>query len=310
MGFDPRVDLGRGLVLPNPIGTASGTFGYGFEAEEMGSLIGLGAVYTKGTTLHPRQGNSPPRISETRAGMLNSIGLQNPGVDVVATAYARRWLDWRVPVVVNVAGADQDEYVRVCERLSGAAGVAGLELNISCPNISHGLDFGTDPGRAAQLVAAVRRVTELPLLVKLTPNVTDITEVGRAVQDAGADAVSAVNTYVGMKISLPERRPVLRGLGLAGLSGPAIKPLALATVGRLRRSLLIPIVGIGGIASSRDALEFMVAGADAIQIGTANFYRPGIAVEVARECLEFAAGEGLAGWGDLRQLEPVDSSRS
>ena len=298
--FDPTVDLGRGLVLPNPVGVASGTFGYGFEAERMGTLEALGAVYSKGTTLRPRAGNSPPRISETTSGMLNSIGLQNPGVEVVASSYARRWATWQTPVIVNVAGADLDEYVRVCDRLSGVAGVAGVELNISCPNISHGLDFGTDPHRAAALVAAVRRTTELPLMVKLTPNVTDIAEVGRAVQEAGADCVSAVNTYLGMKISLVELRPVLPGAGTAGLSGPAIKPLALAAVARLSRALEIPVVGIGGIASAADALEFLVAGAAAVQIGTANFYRPGIAAEVARGCLDFARTHRLSGWDELR----------
>jgi dihydroorotate dehydrogenase (NAD+) catalytic subunit len=178
--------------------------------------------------------------------------------------------------------------------------VAGLELNISCPNISHGLDFGTDPHRAAELVAAVRRQTELCLIVKLTPNVTDITEVGLAVQDAGADCVSAVNTYLGMKVSLARRGPVLPGAGTAGLSGPAIKPLALAAVARLRQALQIPVVGIGGIACAQDALEFMVAGADAVQIGTANFYQPGIAAEVARECLEFASSQGISNWNELR----------
>ena len=300
MGFEAAVDLGRGLVLANPVGVASGTFGYGFEAEQMATLSALGAVYSKGTTLLPREGNQPPRISEATAGMLNSIGLQNPGVEVVATSYAPRWSTWRVPVVVNVAGADLHEYVSVCRRLSGVAGVAGLELNISCPNISHGLDFGTEPHRAAALVSAVRRETGLCLIVKLTPNVTDITEVGRAVQDAGADCVSAVNTYLGMKISLAQRSPVLPGPGTAGLSGPAIKPLALAAVARLRRALRIPIIGIGGIACAQDALEFLVAGADAVQIGTANFYRPGIAAEVAQECLEFARREGISNWRELR----------
>ncbi|MHB1575918.1 MAG: dihydroorotate dehydrogenase [Candidatus Dormibacteria bacterium] len=308
MAFDASVDLGRGLVLRNPIGVASGTFGYGFEAERMGTVDSLGVIYSKGTTLLPRVGNLPPRIAETTAGMLNSIGLQNPGVEVVATSYAQHWSTWPVPVVVNVAGADLTEYVRVCARLSGVAGVAGFELNISCPNISHGLDFGTDPRRAAALVSAVRGETELPLMVKLTPNVTDITEVGRAVQDAGADCVSAVNTYLGMKVSLARRAPVLPGQGTAGLSGPAIKPLAVAAVARLRQALSIPIVGMGGIASAQDALEFMVAGADAVQIGTANFYRPGIAAEVVRECLEFAQAEGISNWSELRWRVAPDGS--
>ncbi len=300
MTMDPAVSLGRGLVLPNPVGVASGTFGYGFEAERMGPIAHLGAVYSKGTTLLPREGNRPPRISETSAGMLNSIGLQNPGVEVVARDYAPRWREWSVPVVVNVAGAGITEYVEVCERLSDVAGVAGLELNISCPNISHGMDFGTDPKRAKALVEAVRRVTELPLIVKLTPNVTDITEVGRAVEDGGADAISAVNTYLGMKISVKERKPVLPGMGTAGLSGPAIKPLALAAVAKLRRAVELPLIGIGGIGSTEDALEYLVAGADAIQIGTANFYRPGVSAEVLSGLIQFATDNSLQSWRDLR----------
>ncbi|MHB8322918.1 MAG: dihydroorotate dehydrogenase [Candidatus Dormibacteria bacterium] len=300
MAFDGTVDLGRGLVLPNPVGVASGTFGYGFEALEMAGVDHLGAIFSKGTTLHPRAGNRPPRIAETQAGMLNSIGLQNPGVEVVAREYAPIWATWAPPVIVNVAGATVDEYVAVCERLDGVPGVAGLELNISCPNIAHGLDLGTDPKAAAACVTAVRRVTSLPLLVKLTPNVTDITEVGRAVETAGADAVSAVNTYLGMKISLRQMEPALPGPGTAGLSGPAIKPLALAAVARLRQALAIPVVGIGGISSVQDALEFLVAGADAIQIGTANFHSPGVSLQVLDGCLEYARASHLGAWAQIR----------
>jgi dihydroorotate dehydrogenase (NAD+) catalytic subunit len=223
---------------------------------------------------------------------------------VVAEEYAPRWVGWSAPVIVNVAGGDIADYVAVCERLDGVAGVAGLELNISCPNIAHGLDFGTDPKAAATLVAAVRAATSLPVIVKLTPNVTDITEVARAVESAGADAVSAVNTYVGMKVALDQRRPVLPGAGTAGLSGPAIKPLALAVVANLCRAVGIPVVGIGGIGSARDALEFMVAGAAAIQIGTANFYRPGLSREVVDGCLKFAREQSLNRWEELRWEQP------
>ena len=300
MVFDAKVDLGRGLVLPNPIGVASGTFGYGFEALEMAGIDHLGAIYSKGTTLHPRAGNQPPRIAETQAGMLNSIGLQNPGVEVVARDYAPIWATWAPPVIVNVAGANVEEYVAVCERLDGVPGVAGLELNISCPNIAHGMDLGTDPKAAAACVRAVRQVTALPLLVKLTPNVTDITEVGRAVESAGADAVTAINTYVGMKISLRQMEPVLPGFGTAGLSGPAIRPLALAAVARLRRALAIPVVGIGGISSTQDALAFLVAGADAIQIGTANFHSPHVSRQVLDGCLGYAHGNQLDAWAQIR----------
>lgn len=301
MAFDATVDLGRGLILPNPVGVASGTFGYGFEALELAGIDHLGAIYSKGTTVHPRAGNPPPRIAETTAGMLNSIGLQNPGVEVVASEFAPIWASWAPPVIVNVAGADVGEYVAVCERLDGVPGVAGLELNISCPNIAHGLDLGTDPSAASACVAAVRQVTSLPLLVKLTPNVTDISEVARAVETAGADAVTAVNTYLGMKVSLRRLGPVLPGLGTAGLSGPAIKPLALAAVARLRRAVAIPVVGIGGISSAQDALEFLAAGAAAVQIGTANFHSPHISRQVVRGCLEYASENGLETWDQIHQ---------
>jgi dihydroorotate dehydrogenase (NAD+) catalytic subunit len=301
--FDPRVDLGRGLVLANPISVASGTFGFGFEAEALAGIGHLGAIFSKGTTLLAREGNQPPRIAETAAGMLNSIGLQNPGVEVVARDYAPRWASWPVPVLVNVAGADISEYVAVVRRLDGVSGVAGLELNISCPNIAHGLDFATEPGAAARCVAAVRAATQLPLVVKLSPNVTDITEVARAVEDAGADAVSAVNTYVGMKVNLPSRRPVLPGHGSGGLSGPAIKPLAIAAVIKVRRAVRIPVIGIGGIADTTDALEFLVAGADAVQVGTANFNNPQASREIVEGCQAYALHQGILGFSDLRWQE-------
>ena len=284
-----QVLIGRGLILSSPVGAASGTFGYGFEAERMGGLAGLGAIFTKGTTLGPRKGNLPPRIAEVAGGMLNSIGLQNPGVEVVATEYAPRWRGWAPAVIVNVAGATLAEYVRVCERLDPVAEVSGVELNISCPNIAHGLDLGVDPKAAAACVRQVRAVTGKPVIVKLTPNVTDIAEIGRAVQDAGADAVSAVNTYLGLKWSRERRAPVLPGSGLAGLSGPAIKPLALAAVARLVGALSIPVIGIGGIASADDAREYMELGARAVQVGTANFYLPGVAAAIAAQL-----GEGRA----------------
>ncbi|HVB14882.1 MAG TPA: dihydroorotate dehydrogenase [Candidatus Dormibacteraeota bacterium] len=298
--FDARLDLGRGLVLANPISVASGTFGFGFEAEALAGIGHLGAIFSKGTTALARGGNRPPRIAETAAGMLNSIGLQNPGVEVVARDYAPRWATWSVPVLVNVAGADISEYVAVVRRLDGVSGVAGVELNISCPNIAHGLDFATEPGAAARCVAAVRAATELPLVVKLSPNVTDIAEVARAVEDAGADAVSAVNTYVGMKVALLSRRPVLPGHGSGGLSGPAIKPLALAAVVKVRRAVVIPVIGIGGIASATDALEFLVAGADAVQVGTANFNNPQASREIVEGCLAYAQQHQLRRFAELR----------
>ena len=272
------VDLGRGLRLRSPVLVASGTFGYGFDAPQV-DRAALGAIVTKGTTLRPREGNAPNRIAETPSGMLNAIGLQNPGVDHVARVYAPVWATWDLPVIVNVAGDSVDEYVAVARRLDGVAGIAGLELNISCPNVSNGLQFGVDAGLAAELTEAVRAVTRLPLWVKLTPNVTDIAAVARAVEAAGADAVSAINTYMGMAIDVRRRRAVLsRGSG--GLSGPAIKPMALHAVWQVASEIRIPVIGIGGITTTADALEFLLAGAAAVQLGTVNYVRPQAAGEI------------------------------
>jgi dihydroorotate dehydrogenase (NAD+) catalytic subunit len=275
---DLTVDLGRGLHLRSPVMVASGTFGYGFDAPLV-DRAALGAIVSKGTTLAAREGNAPIRIAETPSGMLNAIGLQNPGVDYVARVYAPRWATWDVPVIVNVAGDSVDEYVAVASRLDGVAGVAGLELNISCPNVESGLQFGIDPKMAAEVTRAVRSVTELPLIVKLTPNVTDIVAIARAVEDAGADAVSAINTYVGTAIDVRRRRPILsRGSG--GLSGPAIKPLALHAVWQVAAKVHIPVIGVGGIMTPDDALEFLLAGAAAVQLGTVNYVRPQAAAEI------------------------------
>src|SRR6202165_5813322 len=255
--LDLTVDLGRGLRLRSPVLVASGTFGYGFDAPQVDRSV-LGAIVTKGTTLRPREGNAPNRIAETPSGMLNAIGLQNPGVEHVARVYAPIWGSWNMPVIVNVAGDSIDEYVAVARRLDGVAGIAGLELNISCPNVANGLQFGVDPDLAAELTRAVRAVTRLPLSVKLTPNVTDIVAVARAVEDAGADAVSAINTYVGMAIDIRRRGPGLsRGSG--GLSGPAIKPLALHAVWQVAAAVGIPVIGIGGITTAGGALEVLLS---------------------------------------------------
>lgn len=293
--LDLSVDLGRGLRLRSPVMVASGTFGYGFDAPQVDRSV-LGAIITKGTTPRPREGNAPTRIAETPSGMLNAIGLQNPGVEHVARTYAPKWADWDVPVIVNVAGDSVEDYVLVARRLDGVSGVAGLELNISCPNVANGLQFGVDPGQAAQLTAAVRRATKLPLIVKLTPNVTDIVAVGEAVEAAGADAVSAINTYVGMAIDVRRRRPFLSRVS-GGLSGPAIKPLALYAVWQLCDRLRIPVIGIGGIASASDALEFLLAGATAVQIGTINYVRPQAARQIH---------DGIADYMQTRKLRTLD----
>jgi len=300
--LDLTVDLGRGLRLRSPVLVASGTFGYGFDAPQV-DRIALGAIVTKGTTLRPREGNVPNRIAETPSGMLNAIGLQNPGVDHVARVYAPVWASWNVPVIVNVAGDAIDEYVAVAERLDSVPGIAGLELNISCPNVANGLQFGVDPDQAAKLTSAVRAVTRLTLIVKLTPNVTDVVAIARAVEDAGADAVSAINTYVGMAIDVRRRRPVLsRESG--GLSGPAIKPLALHAVWQVAQAVRIPVIGIGGIMTPGDALEFLLAGAVAVQLGTVNYIRPQAAHEVHEGIAVYLQEHGLR---DLRDL-PIRSA--
>src|SRR5919201_3790227 len=289
-GLDLTVDLGRGLHLRSPLLVASGTFGYGFNAPQLDRSV-LAAIVTKGTTRQARDGNVPARSAETPSGMLNAIGLQNPGVDVVLREYAPVWASWDVPVIVNVAGDSVDDYAIVARRLEGITGVAGLELNISCPNVANGLQFGIDPELAAQVTAAVRKATRLPLIVKLTPNVTDLVAIGRAVENAGADAVSAVNTYVGMAIDVQHRRPRLsRGSG--GLSGPAIKPLALQAVWQLAEEVRIPVIGVGGITTATDALEFLLAGARAVQLGTVNYVRPSAAREVHDGIVEYMRSKG------------------
>jgi len=274
------IDLGRGLVLPNPVGLASGTAGYGFELEQLIDLKRVGALYTKGTTRNPRPGNAPPRVAETTAGMLNSIGLQNPGVDVVVREYAPRFARWQIPVLVNVAGGDVDDYVHCVQRLDGVAGIAGIELNISCPNIANGMDFGRDPAAAHRLMRAVRDVTAQHVMVKLSPNVTSLAEVARAVADGGADSLSAVNTYIGMKIDRRLRRPVL-AQRTGGMSGPAIHPLALAGVAAVVDAVALPVIGVGGIDSPESARDFLDVGAVALQVGTATFSDPTIAVRIA-----------------------------
>lgn len=306
---DMHVDLGRGLRLANPVGLASGTAGFGFELAELIDLDRIGALYTKGTTRVARSGNAPPRVAETAGGMLNSIGLQNPGVDHVAREYAPRFTQWRCAVIVNVAGADVDDYVDCVRILDRVEGVAGYELNISCPNIAHGLDLGRDPQGAARVTAAVRAVTERCVMVKLSPNVTDIGAVARAVESAGADAVSAVNTFIGMKIHRHARRPVLPGAGTGGLSGPVIKPLALAAVAAVRGAVRIPVIGVGGISDAGDAVDFLIAGADAVQVGTATFADPATATRVVDGLSAYLAQAGVSRPADLRWRSAVEAGR-
>jgi dihydroorotate dehydrogenase (NAD+) catalytic subunit len=285
---DLTVALGRGLVLPNPILVASGTFGYGVEYGDVVDVERLGGICCKGTTLKPRIGNPTPRVTETPAGMLNSIGLQNPGVDAVIDKYSAVWTAWKTPVLVNVAGESVRDYVEVARRLDGVPGVAGIELNISCPNVgAGGLQFAIDPGAAGEVTAAVRKATDLPLLVKLSPNVADIRPIARAIADAGADALTAINTLSGIAVAPSRDRPLLGNI-YGGLSGPAVKPVALRIVYEAAQVVQIPVVAIGGVTELADVLDFLAVGAVAVQVGTAIFADPALPVrlvdELAAEC--------------------------
>ena len=270
--------LGR-LRLANPIMVASGTFGYAREMAGLLDVARLGAILPKTITLSPRAGNPPPRTIETAAGMLNSIGLDNDGVE----AFIERQLPYLAGlgtvVIVSIAGKNYDEFVQLASRLDGAAGVDALDLNISCPNVSGGVDFGTDPSMCQKVVSGVRRACSLPILAKLTPNVTDITAIARAAEAGGADAISLINTCLGMAVDWRRRRPILGNI-LGGLSGPAIKPIALRAVYQVAAAVAIPLVGVGGIATIDDVMEFLVAGATAVQIGTANFYNPTVSLQL------------------------------
>ena len=269
-----------GVGLQTPVMAASGTFGYGTDVPLCDRTL-LGGMVSKGVFLGPRPGSPPPRIVETPSGMLNAIGLQGPGVDALIRDYAPLWATWRFPVLVNVNGESVDEYGEVAARLDGVPGVAGIEVNISCPNVrAGGMFFGNDPVTAAAVTAAVRRRTRLPVWVKLTPHVTDITEVARACEAAGADALCAVNTFVGMAFDTRSRKPRL-AFSTGGLSGPAIRPLAVHLAYRTAGTVRIPVVGIGGITSGEDAMEFLLAGCRAVQVGTATFLDPNAIGKIA-----------------------------
>jgi len=296
---DLAVDLGRGLVLPNPILVASGTFGYGVEYGDVVDVDRLGGICCKGTTLKARIGNPTPRVTETPGGMLNSIGLQNPGVDAVIEKYAAAWATWRTPVLVNVAGESVHDYVEVARRLDGLPGVAGIELNISCPNVGRGgLQFAIDAAAAAEVTAAVRRATDLPLLVKLSPNVADIRPIARAIADAGADALTAINTLSGIAVAPGRKRPLLGNI-YGGLSGPAIKPIALRVVYEAAQVVSIPVIGIGGVTDLADVLDFLAVGAVAVQVGTAIFADPTLPVRLVDELAEACGRQGVATYRDL-----------
>ncbi len=283
----------RGLLLSNPVMTASGTFGYGTEYAEVIDIQRLGAIICKGTTLKPRPGNLQPRLWETASGVLNSIGMENIGIDALIKEKAPLWAKWKVPVIINILGESIEDYAKLAKRLDRVAGVSGIEVNISCPNISAGgMEFGANPKSAAQVTAAVKAKTSQPLIVKLSPNVTDITEVACAVAEAGADAISLINTLKGMAIDTAGRKPVLGNVS-GGLSGPAIKPVALYMVYQVARKVEVPVIGCGGIASANDALEFIMAGASAVQVGTANFTNPCTPLDIIDGIERFMDKEGI-----------------
>jgi dihydroorotate dehydrogenase (NAD+) catalytic subunit len=291
---DLSVDI-AGIKFRNPVMTASGTFGYGSEFADYMDLESIGAIITKGLSLRPKAGNRTPRIIETPGGMLNAIGLQNVGIE----AFIREKIPFlrtvNTPVIVNVYGNTLEEYGELAERLDKIHEVAGLEVNISCPNVKQGgIVFGTDPRAAQEVVSLVRDATIKPVIVKLTPNVTDIVEMAHACEEAGADALSLINTLTGMAVDLQKRRPVLANV-TGGLSGPAIKPIALRMVWQVARGVKLPVIGIGGIISATDALEFIVAGATAVQVGTANFLDPAAAQTIARDMERYLAENGIAG---------------
>ena len=288
------VTIGRGLALKNPVMTASGTFGYGEEYAPFLDLNRLGAVVVKGLSLEPRDGNPPPRIYETPAGMLNAVGLQNVGAQAFIAQKLPFLRGYDTRVIANIFGESVEDYCRVAELLSKAPGIHGIELNISCPNVKKGgIAFGALPEAAAEITEKVRAATDLPLIVKLTPNVTDITAIAKAVAAAGADALSLINTLTGMAVDIDHRRPRLANI-TGGLSGPAIRPIALRMVWQTIQAVDIPVIGIGGIVSTSDALEFLICGARAVQVGTANFTHPpaageiidGIEAYLKQHCLE------------------------
>ena len=295
---DLSVKIGN-LRLKNPVMTASGTFGYGLEYAEFVNLADLGGIIVKGTTLNPREGNPYPRMAETAQGMLNCVGLQNRGVDYFCTHIYPLIKDVDTAMIVNVSGNSPEDYAACAARINELPGIPAIELNISCPNVKQGgMAFGTSPEGAASVVRAVRAAYDKTLIVKLSPNVTSITDIALAVQDAGADAVSLINTLMGMAIDA-ERRKLVLSIGTGGLSGPAVKPVALRMVYQVARAVHIPVIGLGGISSATDAVEFLLAGASAVQIGTANFIDPSVSVKVVRGIDDYLVRHGFASVQDI-----------
>ena len=289
----------RGLLLANPVMTASGTFGFGTEYSHLFDIQKLGAIVCKGTTLNPRDGNPQPRLVETASGLINSIGLQNIGVKALIKEKTPVWAGWQVPVIVNIAGSSLDEYTLLAEQLDGVNGVSGIEVNISCPNVkAGGAEFGADAESAAKVTRAVRAATSLPVIVKLTPNTGEICRIATAVVEAGADAICLINTLKALAIDISSRSPQL-GNVTGGLSGPAIKPVALYMVYEVAGVVDIPIIGCGGISTGSDAIEFIMAGASAIQVGTASFANPHAPMDILEGIEQFMQKEGINSFAEI-----------
>ncbi|HAO21853.1 MAG TPA: dihydroorotate dehydrogenase [Desulfobacteraceae bacterium] len=294
---DSSVNIG--IRLKNPVMTASGTFGYAREFELLADLGQIGAIIVKGLSLKPCKGNPPPRIVETSCGMLNAIGLENVGIDAFIAEKLPFLKTLSTPIFVNIYGTCIEEYAQLAARLNDTEGVAGIEVNISCPNVKRGgVIFGTDPRVAYEVVQSVRKETKLPMIVKLSPNVTDITPIAVSAEDAGADALSLINTITGMAVDIKTRRPRLANI-TGGLSGPAIKPIALRMVWQTAQKVKIPVIGVGGIMTAEDALEFLIAGASAVQIGTANFVNPKAANEIAAGIEKFLTDQNISRVSDI-----------
>lgn len=293
-----EVNIG-GIAMKNPVTTASGTFGFGLEYSGLVDLNRLGALVVKGTTLKPRLGNPAPRICETPAGLLNAIGLENPGVEAVLVKYIPFLKGYDVPVIINIAGDTVEEYAHLASKIDGCREVAGIEVNISCPNVKKGgMLFGSDPDSAAEVIREVRSATRLPVIAKLSPNVTSIAAVAESVARAGADAVSLINTLLGMSIDIRTRRPVLGNI-MGGLSGPAVRPVAVRAVWQVYRAVSIPILGMGGITCAADALQFILAGASAVSVGTANFVNPRATIEILEGIESYMAENNIR---DINEL--------
>lgn len=293
-----KINIGK-LELKNPVLTASGTFGYGSEFEDFLDINLLGGIIVKGTTLEPREGNAYPRMAETASGMLNAVGLQNKGIDAFINDIYPKIKHYNTNIIVNVSGSKIDDYVAVAEKLNELEHIPAIELNISCPNVkTGGMAFGTNCSSATEVTKAVRAAYKKTLIVKLSPNVTNIAEIAKAVEDAGADSVSLINTLLGMAIDAETRKPVLSTI-TGGLSGPCIKPVALRMVWQTAKAVKIPVIGLGGIMTATDAIEFILAGASAIQVGTANFINPAVSLKIVEGINDYCDRQGVSSIGEI-----------